>query len=207
MPTTLADPAVLIADLIGADESPGSWPMDPATLAGNAPSRAPVEAAVVPARPVVTANDASPGGGTGTGPRAGDTADVGLGGVLEPLPGLAQGEAGAGGADTAAGQRGDTVDGSSNSNEARARVVDRYRSAAMPWAMIISSASDKDAATAVFDAMTSRGVPCWMAQHSGCHATEADRTNDGLAWAAVVCPVLTSSADDDALFADVLGVQ
>ena len=208
MPNTLADPAVRIADLIGADESPGSWPMDPTDLVGNEPNRTPADAAAVTASPVAN-NDTGTGGSTvstgicvgGRGDRwsmAHNHGEAVAEAIAEDVA-----EAVAEGAITLANERGDTVD-TVDANDARARVVDCYRSAAMPWVMIISSAGNVDAATAVFDAMTSRGFPCWMAQHSGCHATEADRTNDGLARAAVVCPVLSAGAEDDFGFSDLL---
>ena len=81
--------------------------------------------------------------------------------------------------------------------ERNANIVSTYRDRSLSWVMIVSTPKSAGLAAKLFRLLSRKGVPAWVAQYSGAHATECDRLMDGVQGAAMICPILTSDFAGD----------
>ena len=78
-----------------------------------------------------------------------------------------------------------------------ANIISSYRDRSLSWVMIVATPKSATLAVKLFRLLSRKGVPAWVAQYSGAHATEYDRLMDGVLGAAIICPILTSDFAED----------
>ena len=81
--------------------------------------------------------------------------------------------------------------------EKNANIVSIYRDRSLSWVMIVSTPKSATLAAKLFRLLSRKGMPAWVAQYSGVHATDYDRLMDGVQGAGVLCPILTADFAED----------